>query len=526
MNKQPQNNVIQILKTDYVSIIIIAIWTILLNGYRLFLHPIGIDTEQALCSFNTNLNWTIGCGRFVSAAIRHIVMPFSFNYVIATVIIIVGTIGAMLGYLYCFKYFGIKNKASRLLFALIYISYPVWAEQNYFLCSAHANIIGLVLSVYSAYNLTIWIAEKKEFKYALLACLSTVLATGIYQTFFYLIIANTVVFLFIKSYNTGMNFTSLFIAFIRLASVVISAFLIYYICSKICITLFYDPRMDYAGLTDAQAYILSQVSWDKKTALSCFSAILYYIEKCISSYTAFGTPLYLLSSFTVLIMLIFQKIVNRKKSTCGLLLLWLGINICPFLGCFVKGGGISAREQLILPSIFAFSCAFILEHISQITAYVKKEEFQLANALTKLSTVIFFYTAFYFAGVQMQLNHTDYIRYKADAELANSIIHDIEKFDSDYSNKKVVFIGYKSWNAPNYLVKGEIIGTSIFAWDINENVGINYRVYGFMQSLGYNYIKPSIEEVRQIQNLETDADSYPHDGYIFNRGDIIIVRLN
>ena len=46
-----------------------------------------MDTEQALLDLDSNLNWTLGCGRFVSAFFRKILMPDGFGYDIAMLLI-------------------------------------------------------------------------------------------------------------------------------------------------------------------------------------------------------------------------------------------------------------------------------------------------------------------------------------------------------------------------------------------------------------------------------------------------------
>ncbi|MBQ3165575.1 MAG: glucosyltransferase domain-containing protein [Lachnospiraceae bacterium] len=521
-----KNKILQFCKLDYQCVAISVIWIIVLNGYRLFSHPIGVDTEAALYAFESNLNWTIGNGRIMSAIVRRLTMPTTFNYDIAVIIIILGLIFAVIGYQYCLKYFGITCKASRLLFSLIFVSYPTWAEQNYFVCSAYANVIGLCVAVYASYILTVWLLEKRKFKYALLACLLVSVATGIYQTFFYLIIANVVSFIFLKMKEEELDICSLIVVFIKLAMLIFLSFGLYLVFSKIGVKLFYKPDMDYAGAIDAPAYISNQISWKRNGILNCAKEIIKYIVLCFNVNNVFGTPVFLIVSIVALLITLYRSLKLRKKNKIVVILLWLCLNVCPFLGCLVKGGSMGAREQLIFPCVLAVFATYILENVVTFLKNSEQKGDIWKEVTAKLIIVLMFVLSASMASVQLQLNRTDYVRYEQDKILANHIIHEIEEFDSDYMNKKIVFMGYRTWKAPAYLTLGEVIGKTIFSWDYYGRVGVNYRVYGFMQAMGYSYVKPTFEDVELVRKQDNNSVIYPNEGCIYYVNDMIVVRLN
>ena len=77
------------LKERKLLVIFSALLISIIYGYRILKPAIGIDTEMALASYDTTINWYIGCGRFVCALFRKIIMPFHFNYYLAFVLVII-----------------------------------------------------------------------------------------------------------------------------------------------------------------------------------------------------------------------------------------------------------------------------------------------------------------------------------------------------------------------------------------------------------------------------------------------------
>ena len=126
----------------------------------------------------------------------------------------------------------------------------------------------------------------------------------------------------------------------------------------------------------------------------------------------------------------------------------------------------------------------------------------------------------------MFINRTDYIRYQADVAYANHLVQEIKDKVGNYAHKKIVFIGYNQWELPNRYQKADVIGESIFAWDVNGNAGVNYRSYGMLMACGYSYIKPSTEEVREIRSICDVQDMFGSDRVILYKDDYIVVNLS
>ena len=107
---------VDFLKKHKSEMISLGIWIIILNIYRVCFHVVGVDTEEALIEFDSNLNWTLGSGRFASAFFRKLLMPAGFNYDLAVLFIIIGWLLVCLGYIYCFERLGFGNRKTNLFF--------------------------------------------------------------------------------------------------------------------------------------------------------------------------------------------------------------------------------------------------------------------------------------------------------------------------------------------------------------------------------------------------------------------------
>ncbi|MGN0482353.1 MAG: glucosyltransferase domain-containing protein [Lachnospiraceae bacterium] len=495
---------------DRYMILVIALWLLLLNSYRLFFNPIGIDTEQTLYAYGADMNWRIGCGRFMSVIISRICFPFSFNYQMAVVLLVINSLIAMIGYDYCLLYFGMKNKTSRLIFSMLFLSYPVWAEQWYFVDVAFIFALGLFLSVCAAFFITKWLLGQKS--YLIGACVCNILAVGMYQTYFYLTIANTIAFLFLFFYEKRITIMDLVRMVGKFLIFAIVSFTGYELISKICIKLFYHPEIDYAGWSDASTYIDGQIGWKSKKFGECINQIITYIQDSISINDVFGTPLIIFSTIAVAGIIIWKAYKKKNPSDLLLLLFSIALLICPYLGCIVKGGGLSAREQVNLPFVLAFDTSFVIEKMLSKEKGMTIRHFRIA---TVMAVVVVCVVIGNFTKKQLNLNLTDYQRYSHDIRLSNNIMQKIEEADLNYRNKKIVFLGYRSWNKPEHMVQGQMIGGSFFTWDYGQKAGINYRVYGFMQTIGYSYKKPSIEEIQSANALVDQISIYPNDGCIY-----------
>ena len=484
------------IKKSKIEIAVIGIWLLVLNCYKIFFHVVGVDTEQALILFDSNLNWTLGSGRFASALLRKVLMPYGFNYDIAMIITIIGWLSICILYQYFFQKYGNMNRWICLLFSILYISCPIWAEQNYFLCSVFVNVIGIICTVVAAHLLTENLQNGGRKSIICTAIILMIISIGIYQAFLYLAIANCIVFLTLNAYTKNISIKSYLLSGVKCMAIFCVATMGYFICSKTAIGLFYDAAVDYAGYTDATSYISGRMHWFDVNIMQCLSEIWKYVLGSISPDKTYGSPLLVMVWGGTQIFFIIRYL--KKKETTDIVLVMSNflLLLTIYLGCLFLGGGITVREQVVLPFVVAYSSAFL---VNEIWREVKKFDGKkcIHNSIIAIFIAVGVCATLGWSNKQLWINYSDYVRYRKDVAFADTIMSEVRK-TGNIDDKKVVFVGKNSWILPKNFVDGEIIGKSIWAWDYDGPVGVNYRVYGFLQTLGYGYEKPTIEEVKTI----------------------------
>lgn len=509
-------------KNHKIEIILLSIWLIILNIYKVCFHVVGVDTEQALIELNSNLNWTLGSGRFASAFFRKLLMPIGFNYDLAVLYMIMGWLCVCLGYMYCFEKLGLKNRVINVFFGFIFVACPIWAEQNYFLCSVFVNVYGMLFTIIAAFLLVYFIENPVNVKKILLPIMLSVIAIGTYQALLYLLMANCIIFLSLRSYQKNEKISIYLLNGLKCIFICALSTLFYFFCSKVCSKVFYNPAIDYAGDINADKYISNFIGWFANDFEVCIENIKSYIASTYKTDYAYGIPGYPVL-FAVIQLLFLYKLIIKKESQSGIALIGnLLLFICAFAGNIVLGNTIPVREQFVLPVFVAFNILILLYEANQIFFGWKDNYRKIVRLIIAVGC---FYVVIIWGGKQLSINRSDYIRYVADVTYASDLMEEIKEREGSYTDKKIVLIGMNQWKLPDHYLKGDVIGTSVFSWDAGGPVGVNYRSYGMLNACGYSYIKPSIEEVQYIQNICEENDIFGEERIVIY-DDYIVVNLN
>lgn len=501
--------------------IILLGWITFLNIYKICFHVVGVDTEQALIDLSSNLNWTIGSGRFASALFRWLMMPTGFNYDIAVLYTIIGWLAVCIGYMYCFEKLGLCNRVFNTFFCLLFISCPIWAEQSYFVCSVFVNVYGMFFTVIAAFLFVSSITYIGSLKKFLIAMLLSVFAIGIYQAHLYMLVANFIIFLTLRCYQNNESIQKYFIDGLKGVGAAFCSAVIYMICSKVVSAVCYEPSFDYAGYTDAGGYISGRIKWFTGDFGECIDNINTYIQSSISSDYTYGFPIYPVIFCVLLILLLYKIVLKKEKKAVIAILGNTFLFVCIFAGNIVVGSTVSVREQFVLPLFIPFCLSWILYEIQSME--IKK----LNNKLvTTILATCCFYMVIIWGGRHLLINRTDYVRYQNDTAYAECLMEEIKECVGDYSRKKIVLIGMNQWQLPDNYLKGEVIGTSVFSWDVGGPVGVNYRAYGMLNACGYSYVKPSIDEIQAIFKVCEETDLFIEDRIVLYDDDFIAINLN
>ena len=127
----------------------------------------------------------------------------------------------------------------------------------------------------------------------------------------------------------------------------------------------------------------------------------------------------------------------------------------------------------------------------------------------------------------MVITNTDYMKYQSEVALANKISDRIDSLNLDnIFNYPVVFVGsMHPMNTPSE-TREDVIGSSFFEWDTPTPYGSNYRILGFMKTIGYQFRNPTLEEIEKGKTLAKDMRCWPNTNSVQFKDGIILVKLS
>lgn len=486
----------------------------LIFSYRLWNYSIGIDTELAISDYESKINWAMGCGRFFSAFLNRVLMPWRFNYYLSIVYEIIGLELVCFGYLFILYKNGMRKVAELVLFGTLLFTYPTLAELFYFTNAGFNNAIGWFFAVIATYMLSEWVMKREKVAYLIVGIICGACGIGAYQSCLYLMIAGLVLVILIDIMDENSVYTFKIIVeqALRVVVAIMGAVICYLVVSKVCINLFYDVNLPCMGYTDANAYISGQVTWDFSNLSANVSKILTYVKKTMSI-SVFGTMLVPIALAYLVLCVLARGVKNLGWKPVYTIFLLGALYICSYLGCFVKGKGLGAREQTVLPFVLAAGVILAL-HFWSGKNMVRKFIIAVVILLSLKSTIITY-----------MLLCTDYARYKSDYEMSQAIYTEICEQYGDIEDKKVVFVSYRGWKKPSWGIKGEIIGKSFYAYDTDTPWGVNYRVHGFWDCHGMQYMQPELEDIYEAKENADMMAIWPAENSIMLYDDVIVVKL-
>lgn len=512
----------EFVKGHVAEITIFAACISFLNIYKLCFHVIGVDTELALMDFESSLNWTLGSGRFASAFFRKLVMPGGFNYDMALLYLILGWLCVCLGYIYCLEKSGLKNRFLNFFFSAVFVSCPIWCEQNYFLCSMFINVYGIVTALISAYLFLQCLTDKGNRLKCVGAVVTAVIAIGIYQALLYLLAADFVMLLTWKYYLENKKISGYIQAIFKFLGFIVVCVGIYFAFAHVSRAMFYKGDLDYAGYTYSSNYVSSNISWLSQSFTNCIENIKKEILLSFDKNNTYGIVWYPITFMALEAICVIRFAFGRERKASILIL--GGALMLPFVfaGSIIKGNLIAVREQFVLPLFITFCVCMtaytIIEWADGLQKSIRKAILGLLIALCTCITLSF-------SGKQLLINRTDYVRYELDVTYADSLAEKIRNSVGDFSQRKIIFIGSSNRKLPEAYLQGQVIGGSIFAWDSASPSGVNYRSYAMMNACGYGYIKPSLEEIQHAFEQCEKTDVFSSEEIVLY-DDTVMVNLN
>ena len=441
------------------SFLLIIIFICLITFfYRLFFPIISIDTEVFINNSHELITTWYAINRFSLGIIKYIISGINFNIIFTNIISLSILIISLL--IFSKDIFKKENDyLNRLLLILIIITSPLIAEQFTFTMQIFEISLGYLLLILNFKLINEYIYNNKKWQLPIIV-LILAFVFGIYQAFCLLYITLSVIY-FIVNINNKKN-TLKEIIFIVLKYIVL------FIIGILLCQLFATIMKSTLNISNS-SYLLNQVGWSTY-GLKGILYIGYYFLTVL-----FGTRIYYNLGYLIVIILtliFIKKHWNKKNIILNISLLFLLIT--PFIMSIALGNETIARSQFALSFVISFVFIF----------YKPKNKYYyiIPLALIVFQIIITFI-----------LFRNDYIRYNLDLNLMNEIKTEI----SDHEDLPVVFIG--EYNN-NIKIKGDVLGSSFFNWDKETENGANIRIHGFFNANNNNYILPSRENIKTVNN--------------------------
>lgn len=117
------------------------------------------------------------------------------------------------------------------------------------------------------------------------------------------------------------------------------------------------------------------------------------------------------------------------------------------------------------------------------------------------------------------------VKYQNDIYMGHYIANDIMK-NTNYKSKPIVFAGlYKDKIGVENQIGAQSNGFTMFNWGPRAFDDNSYELIKFFRMLGYVFKAPNAEQWNRGNELASEMEKYPKDGYIKEYDDIIVVKL-
>lgn len=486
----------------YIFFIIIV--TILGYGYFVTHVTIGMDDtclDRYYGSFfSKNM---IAAGRWGSYLIYKILGVTSFTpfwLEILTILILVVT--AIL--ISCFLKKNIKNLKNCvcILFSCLYISYSLYNEPLIFQPSNLALFISNLLTIASVIVIFEIINNNLKNKYYLplipILAISISMYEACCQTFLVALLITILIRLIIYKEEDKKIYKHFFIGiFILIASIILNYVMLYAFYFIGIPNELSGGRSIYwfeYGIKDGISIIAKNIWYGTVNNIKYFPVLEFVISIVI------GFMLSIYYSF--------------KTKNTNVFNIYALIIISNFALAILQCIGVLYRTSTSWG-------LFIASIITIVYIILSRMKFLKNVAIILVSLIILWQTK--------DLNqwfYSEYTKYQTDLKTGYQIAEDIKK-EANNLSKPIVFVGTpnKGFQIPGQS-GAQSNGLSVVWWGQKAFDDNSYELIKFINSLGYNYRKPTDEQYERGKELSKEMANYPKDGYIKEFEDLIVVKYN
>lgn len=506
--KNDVNGFIKFIKANKFTIITTWFFILMAYGIKLFWYSISIDTEAIINDYDSLLSSWVSIGRFGLILIKGMLRLKPFNPYIACFLMLCTMFLFCMIWSYIFNYLSF-NSSNRLVglcvFPIIFLTSPLFAEQFNFILQGFEVAFAIALCGISVFLITKWVISSSNYIHLILGLVCMVLGLAAYQSIASLYISGVlacyiIIYISNKKGNVVLSQNFFRVSVIKYLGTFVFGYLTYSILNKVF-------QMVYGST----GYLDQSITWGRIPVLESVENILDYIKET----TIRGNFFY--SKWFIVVVLFFiayaiSNLFSANKNKILFLLAITALLVSPFLLSIYLGQKLVIRSQFSFQFVIAFGLYLIVSSINK-------------EWLQKIGLLAVLFIALGQSCVVSRLLYTDYMKYQSEVTLANKISSRIESLNLD-KTYPVAFIGkYHPNNTPTQLC-GEVIGKSFFEWDASTKIGSNYRISGFMKTIGYDINMPSQEQIDAARETAKSMPSWPNTNSIKFDNGVIVVKLS
>jgi len=437
----------------------------------------------------------------------YIFLPFWRSF-IALILMVIG-ITLICGVFRRYSRSKFDDKAGAI-FACVAISFPLTAHIFSFMLATIELGLNLVFVGVALYLFARWSLDGQKFFYGILSTLSLGYAIAFRETaVVFFMISGFALLLLAFLYGNDQKISKIkgsLIVFIKMAGVLVTSVAVWFFGA-----MFFQRLLSI----EPSVYTTGMMRYDT-------TSIPIFIREVVRFVMLF--PLTIL------------------RSTSGLLS-WLIIGACLSL---VGVGGVYGvklrRVSIFLTAVFLVVSSFamylvlgwaepyyrmrtpfmLLVGFTFALGYIISTQLEWKKVKLKYFMVfICIWMVFYGSRMMNQIFYLDYLTYRKDVFVMETIIHDLEGLQNEYP---IIFVGF----LPQQLPLNEKAGYSIFnsgrrrTWLVEVNV---QRAYRFFEMHGFPITHPGEVEKEVLVYYIADMENWPTQGYIRQTENFVIVKL-
>lgn len=483
---------------------------LLLYGKAAYSNDFYVDAEVILNNPGTFYNWG-GIGRFGLIACKCITGLKWYNpyFAAALFLITMWLAGMCCCCLFSRLGFG-KNDGVSLIFVCLFLIFPTYADQYMFRFQAFEIVLAMTMIIAASAYFLHFLRTRNGLAFALAALLD-VFSYGIYQSMVNLQICFLIaLYLFCVEHSTPAERKRQFLWSIL-------HFVIGFIIYEVISGLFFSGA----------SYLSDQVGWFSGDLAWTIRNLLAYVKHVLLASDVFYPVTYLVCVIAAVaaLLIIFVKKIYRLPLSVGICTLLAS----PFFLALVTGTPTVYRAQCMLPFVCASMWLFLVHFIS---AYLPGRHVLHTVWILCGCLLIFLQSS-----VLMRMFYTQDVIRDADQITAGQIMQRLDTLSDTARTKPVVFTGHleAKGNGSCYTKEqaASFLSYSLFEFAYVEGVPIehpNYyntgRILGYLETLGFCYQTPTIEQTAEAEIVSADMECWPASSSILETDSFVVVKLS